>query len=302
MKQCILTVGISASGKTTWAEEFVQAMMTMENELWINLNRDEIRHHVFKMKTNRDHFQWSQWSRSWEKFVTNLWHDKIEEVCHDPQVKGVICSDTNLNPKTRKFLTDRFEIAGFNVRLKFFEIDYETAVKRDLCRTSPVGSSVIAQQIEQYWDQFGERYAADPTLPKAVIFDVDGTLAHNRGVRSVYDWSNVHLDHPDELVVNIARGLYTHYRIVVVSGRDDVCLEATSDWLYKHLGFKPDSIFMRKTSDGRRDAIVKREIFFRDIAPKYHVVGVLDDRPQVVRMWHSLGLKVLACGLQHIEF
>ena len=36
--KAILTIGVSASGKTTWAEQFVK-----ENEWWVNINRDDIR-------------------------------------------------------------------------------------------------------------------------------------------------------------------------------------------------------------------------------------------------------------------
>lgn len=302
MKECILTVGISASGKTTWAEDYVRSMRSLENEYWVNLNRDDIRHDVFKMKTGRDNFNWGQWNWKWEKIVTTQWKQMIEEVCQDYTVQGVICSDTNLNPITRQFLVDRFEAADFNVRLKFFEIDYETAVKRDLSRVNPVGSAVIAEQLQKYWNQFSVRYVPDQSLPQAVIFDVDGTLAHINGARKIFDWDNVHKDTPDRLVVNIARSLFNHYKIVVMSGRDDVCKEATLNWLTKNLGFPPDDLFMRVAKDSRRDCIVKQEMFFRDVAPKYYVVGVFDDRPQVVRMWHSLGIKVLACGLQHIEF
>ena len=55
MKQCILTVGISASGKTTWANEQVAAFQK-EGENWINLNRDEIRSKVFYRMTGNTKF------------------------------------------------------------------------------------------------------------------------------------------------------------------------------------------------------------------------------------------------------
>jgi len=50
-----------------------------------------------------------------------------------------------------------------------------------------------------------------------------------------------------------------------------------------------EGLFMRATGDQRRDHIVKEEIFDREIRGRYHVVGVFDDRAQVVRMWRSLG-------------
>lgn len=59
---------------------------------------------------------------------------------------------------------------------------------------------------------------------------------------------------------------------------------------------------MREAKDQRKDSIVKSEIFWRDIAPFYNVECVIDDRPQVVRMWLDLGLKVLCVGNPWIEF
>ena len=49
---------------------------------------------------------------------------------------------------------------------------------------------------------------------------------------------------------------------------------------------------MRATGDQRRDSIVKLEIFDQEIRDRYHVIGVFDDRQQVVRMWRALGLTV----------
>jgi len=50
---------------------------------------------------------------------------------------------------------------------------------------------------------------------------------------------------------------------------------------------------MRPTGDNRKDAIVKREIFDREIRDRYRILFVLDDRNQVVDMWRELGLTCL---------
>jgi len=50
---------------------------------------------------------------------------------------------------------------------------------------------------------------------------------------------------------------------------------------------------MRSQGDTRPDEIVKREIYEEHIKPLYNVDFVLDDRNKVVKMWRSLGLKVL---------
>lgn len=302
MKQCILTVGISASGKTTWANEQVAAFQK-EGETWVNLNRDDIRAEVFYRMTGDVKFDWRRWNRKWEKIVTEEWKTSINQIINTPNIQGIIISDTNLNPKTRSFLENVFGSAGWQVKHQFFEISYEEAVKRDLQRENPVGSSVIAEQIEKYWTQFGERYYPDQNLPKAVIVDIDGTLAHHHGVRTIYEWDKVSMDAPDDLVVEVVRGLKAqNVEVVIVSCRDDICKDATWNWLCEHLKFKPSALYMRVTGDTRSDCLVKREIFFHDIAHKFNVIGAIEDRPKVVRLWHSLGIRVLAAGFQSKEF
>jgi hypothetical protein len=50
---------------------------------------------------------------------------------------------------------------------------------------------------------------------------------------------------------------------------------------------------MRKEGDVRKDAIVKGEIYEKNINGKYNVLFVLDDRNQMVEMWRGLGLTCL---------
>lgn len=301
MKKCILTVGISASGKTTWAQEFVRTKAE-KGEKWVNLNRDDIRAEIFEIKTGHPRFRWSEWNRTWEKEVTERWKLNIQDVLGNPYNHGVIISDTNLNPKTRNWLTNVFEEARWDVGIKLFPVDYEVAVKRDLARANPVGSGVIAEQIEKYWDQFGDKYVGDETLPKAVVVDIDGTVAHIT-VRNIYDWTAVFTDRADEMVCAVVKGLKAQgYKIVVTTGRDDISRNHTWDWLVENFGFEPDDLFMRTYKDMRKDAVVKRELFDTYIRNKYNVVLAIDDRPVVVRLWRSLGIQTLACGLQHKEF
>jgi hypothetical protein len=60
---------------------------------------------------------------------------------------------------------------------------------------------------------------------------------------------------------------------------------------------------MRKAGDGRKDTIVKKEMFLELVHPNYNVEFIVDDRPSVCRMWREeIGLKVLQVGDPHIEF
>jgi predicted kinase len=301
MTKCILTVGVSASGKTTFAEDFVKEMAS-RGERWININRDDVRKEFYKMKTGRTDFSWANWNRKWERPARSVWMNLVSDTLRDPNADGIVFSDTNLVKKTREWIEDECREAGHEPELMLFPISFEEAVKRDNNRSATVGYSVIANQMKLYWEQFGKRYTADTALPKAVIVDVDGTLAH-MGNRSPYNTSDVHLDTPDEMVVTVVKGLAEMgTKIVVLSGRTDECEKMTRQWLFEHLGFYPDGLFMRATGDTRKDTVVKEELFFNDVAPKYNVIGAIDDRPNVVRMWNSLGLRVLACGFQAAEF
>lgn len=295
MKECIITVGVSGSGKTTWAEKKI---IESQDENWVNLNRDDIRTKCFTRLTGCEEFAWSQWIKEWETLATKEWKEALIQLSQRTDLDGVIISDTNLHSKTREFVYNLFESSGWHVIYKFFDITFGEAVKRDLKRKNPVGSSVIASQIENYWKQFGEKYHPNTELPKAVIIDIDGTLAHNEGIRDIYDYKRVSLDQPDDFVVEVAKGLNAQgIAVVIVSGRDDSCRDETEKWLLKFLEFKPTSLHMRSTGDGRKDYVVKRDIFFRNIAPVYNVIGVIEDRPQVImNLWKPIGIKTLICG------
>ena len=152
----------------------------------------------------------------------------------------------------------------------------------------------------------------------AIIVDVDGTLADMRGVRGPFEWDKVHLDKPHQDIIDLVRDLCyievptgeledefeygelvrSHeiykmkYKIIITTGRDGVCEEATKKWLKDHkIHF--DEFYIRKAGDFRKDNIIKSEIYMDHIRPKYDVKFVIDDRDQVVDMWRSLGLRVL---------
>lgn len=300
-KMCYITVGVSASGKTTWAEQFISEM-NKQGLYFININRDDIRRIIHREKHTYTPFSWVTWNKKWEKECTVRWKNFIEKhilLGSD----GIIISDTNLNKKTRDWLIERFTDAGYVVELKLFPVDYDVAVKRDIQRSNPVGAFVIAQQIEKYWSQFKQQYVPNKELPKAVIVDLDGTLAHMKD-RMPYDWHKVGTDVVDDIIRDIITGMKDmDYKIVIISGRDGSAKELSAEWLQNNLDFVPDDFFIRNAGDFRRDTIVKEEIFWNDVAPKYNVVLAIDDRPQVVlNTWTALGIKTLACGNQSIHF
>lgn len=50
---------------------------------------------------------------------------------------------------------------------------------------------------------------------------------------------------------------------------------------------------MRPENDYRKDTIIKREIYEKEILNKFNVLFVLDDRDCVVEQWRDMGLTCL---------
>jgi len=296
-KKATITVGISASGKSTWAED-----QCMSNPKTGEVNRDRIRRQL--MEADGKEFSWAKWNWKREKEVTAI-ADKAIKTFADSGY-NLIVSDTNLNPDRLKQLEQRLKTFGYDVDVKTFPVTLEEAWKRDAARKDGVGHSVIAEQYEKYLKYVGRRqYVADVTKPKCILVDIDGTLAHMNGKRGAFDWDKVGLDDVDEavkLIVNMfGEGENNQGTVICLSGRDGVCDKETREWLLVN-GVWYDKLIMRAPGDMRKDTIVKEEIFWRDIADNYNVQFVIDDRPSVCRMWREIGLKVMQVGNPHIEF
>jgi hypothetical protein len=59
---------------------------------------------------------------------------------------------------------------------------------------------------------------------------------------------------------------------------------------------------MRPADDQRADDVLKSELYYQNIRDRYNVLGVIDDRPKVCRMWRKLGLSVFQVGNPDYEF
>lgn len=292
--KAIITVGIPASGKSTFARNLIEI-----DDSYIEVNRDWLRHKIVCPGTNNSTYKFT---KERERQVTEEHNNLIMWAAEHG--RNIICSDTNINPKTRARLIDLLDALGYEVEVKHFDISYEEAVKRDNSREFGVGHNVIYTMWINYQREFGvkNQVISDTSLPKALICDIDGTLAHMNGGRSPYDWSDVGQDSVDEIAKGILLDQYERgTEIIIVSGRDGICQKETYEWLNEN-DIPYHRLFMREAGDTRKDTIVKEEIFFEEINGKFDVVVVLDDRPSVCRMWASLGLRVIHFADQNIEF
>lgn len=138
-------------------------------------------------------------------------------------------------------------------------------------------------------------------MRQCVIFDRDGTLASialtapDKGAGNDA-WANynasIRFDAPVPKVVALWHAIPLGVDRIVVSGRDGAFAPAMRDWMNKH-GIHPTAFFHRPAGDRRVDSVVKAQILDELILPRWDVQFVVDDRPQVVEMWRSRGIRVI---------
>lgn len=289
MAKIIFLKGLPASGKTTWSKNKLEE----GNYLWVN--KDTIREML------------GPFSKKREKDTIRIRNELIRLGLK--MGKNIIVDDTNLNPVHERSVKQiaKENNADFEINDSFMAVSPEECIKRDLERQKSVGASVIWEMFEKWMcpdkiqkldDEWDKR--------RCVIFDIDGTLAHNKEGRNIYDYSRVQEDTPDPLLSLIADSLNEnvgkdYLDIVIVTGRNEDSRQATEDWLDNNMiPFK--TLYMRPDGDKRPDEVLKKEIYENLIQPNWCVLGVFEDRPKVARMWRKEGLNVAQVGNPYMEF
>lgn len=272
MIKVILTKGLPASGKSTWAKELSDSMPNS----YKRVNKDDLRSMIDNGKYSHDA----------EKFILQI-RDAVILMAIE-QGKHVIVDDTNLAPKHISHITELVK-GKAEIEIKdFTSVDIDTCIKRDLKRTASVGEKVIRGMYNQFLLK-KEVYTDSSELPKAIIVDIDGTLAKMDG-RSPFDWSKVKEDKVNEVVKGLVNDY--GYTVIIFSGRDGICKNDTIQWL-KDNEIDYQQLFMREAGNTEKDSIIKRRMFEENIRGKYFIEYVLDDRNQVVEMWRNMGLTCL---------
>lgn len=137
--------------------------------------------------------------------------------------------------------------------------------------------------------EMGNPYKPIPGTPKAVVVDIDGTLAHHDG-RGPFDFELLETDALDEGVATFVNLMYAGFTdVILLSGRQSEFRPHTERWLDKHrIGYT--ELHMRAEGDRRSDCLVKAELFDKHIRDRFTVTHVLDDRNRCVYLWRKLGL------------
>lgn len=291
MKKIILTIGCPGSGKSTWAREFIA-----KNPGFYNINRDDYRQSIMGHE-ERDEYKYT---KKKEAIVTGMQFDTAKSILYGgDSVKGVIISDTNLNPERRLAWETFAKEYGWKVEYKVFDVPWTELVKRNSKRgTKAVPIDVLRSMYSRMREYKGlPVYKGTPGKPKAVIFDLDGTLALHVA-RGPYELDKLSTDEPNPMVVEYVKMLHqAGYTIITVSGResgtkeDSMCYyEATKKWM-DTFSIPWEMHIQRNQGDTRKDDVVKEELFWNCIAPYYDVKLAVDDRNQVVEMWRRIGLE-----------
>jgi predicted kinase len=276
MPKVILLKGLPASGKSTWAREQLRQFPGR----YKRVNKDDL----------RDMLDDGEWSEANEKFIVRARDGLILAAL--AARKDVIVDDTNLNPEHEQAIRKLVE-GRADVEVRAFDIPVEEAIWRDHERARSVGERVIRDMHQRWLGTDIEQPPPEAEIPPAIICDLDGTLAL-LGERSPYNASRAEQDMPNEPVIRVllASVAYEGARVFLVSGREEKYRKVTERWLQKH-GIAYDGLFLRRNKDFRKDTVVKREVYEREIHGKYRVLFVLEDRDQVVAFWRSLGLTCL---------
>lgn len=291
----MLLVGLPASGKSTFAKDF----LSKNYGQWKRVCRDDIR-----LMLDNVAFDYKN-----EKLVTVIENSIVIEALRAKN--NVIIDATHLNPKEfvrwRKFAERQGNIQLIS---KNFTTTVNECIDRDRHRRRRVGEQVITDkyrkylsggfppEINEYFPHLKLKdFQQDNNLPKAIICDLDGTLFDNSW-RNVYDASEAERDPVIEHIAGLVFNARENNQIIFfITGRDE-CYYQQSFAALQKINLTPDNenihLLMRSSGDNRRDTIIKKEHFDNFVRNKYYCLFAIDDRPSVCRMWrYEVGIPVL---------
>jgi len=288
-----LTIGLPASGKSTFARQLVAESGNRMRRVSLDDLRRMLDDNDGSVRLGKDYEETALAVQDATVLAAvnggfDIVVDNTHLVSRIPnRLKRVVCGRA------------RFEIHDFT------GVDVEECIRRDKLREKTVGEDVIRRMdtrlksAKDGWWRHPERlndvpepaaYVPDPSLPAAVLADIDGTLALHAG-RGPYEIDKCETDliNPEvRRVLELCAGAGD--RIVLLSGRQSEFRAHTLRWLAAHrVPF--DELWMRAEDDRRSDDIVKAELFDAHVRYRFAVRVVLDDRDRVVALWRRMGLR-----------
>jgi len=145
MSDVIILVGLPASGKSTFAKQFI-----LDNPGWVRINKDTLR---LEIGGN------DSWYKK-EKLVFKRERELIKESIDNGI--NVVIDNTHLNPKTLNDTKDFVESCGGNiVKVIYFDVKVEEAIRRDKERGSASVGAHVIRQMYNAWIKSGKVSKSD---------------------------------------------------------------------------------------------------------------------------------------------
>lgn len=275
----ILTMGIPACGKSTWAKQYIK-----DNQGWKIVNKDYLRLMIDDGK----------WSKQNEKVILSIRDSIIETILNSGF--NVIVDDTNLSDTHYNHIKEKFKgVATVEIK-DFTHVSLEECILRDSKRQNYVGEKVIRQIYNQYLRVEPVKPVYDPELMNVVLVDIDGTTALFSKDKNPFDRDFEN----DELNLAVAE-IIEGRNIIFISGRKEKFRKQTNEFFDRN-DISYLALYMRKDGDDRKDSIIKKEIYEEKIKGKYNILFVVDDRLSVSRQWFEFGLPLFRFGDPDSDF
>ena len=224
----------------------------------------------------------------------------------------IVVDNTHINPQSLSKVVEVCRKAGYEdikiidmfdklVKEVGLKEAFATCLERNNAREKRVPVSALYSMAYQDWYDVAE-LAWYPVM----IVDLDWTLFDSDERHKVcrkedgqLDYTEyfsdkmLNLDKPVKQLADLINSLQHIYKVVIVSGRSNICEDKT-------LGMLPvdyDAVFMRNHFDHRDDSVVKKEIL--DLIEPFISTEntiVFDDRKRVIDMWRKNWLYVFNCS------
>ena len=132
--------------------------------------------------------------------------------------------------------------------------------------------------------------------PKAVIFDLDGTLAdttdpngHHKVDHDSFRSMANEADTREDIVEKLHKEKEKGRDIVILSARSSHYRSDTKRWLdNKNIPY--DALIMRPIGDDRKDKVVKESLLKEEVLPNFKVKKAYDDKKKNVKMFKNAGI------------
>lgn len=288
--KAIILIGISGSGKSTYAIR----KMTENPDLMI-ISKDNIRRTLIE-----DYFLdknlWEQYSfKDNEKSIDSLFDGQLREAAKNKQ--NIIIDNTNLSKSKNEKLELRLKNYGYT-QVNYVNLNLTDNINFYLESNQNRINVIPMRAINDQYLLAAQSGYLELSTNNIALVDIDGTVAIKCD-RSAFEYNKANNDTPNQYVIDTINALYETKRIDYIqflSGRESYSYELTRDWLIKH-GFDMTKhrLLMRKTSDHRRDSVIKNEIY-ESCLKQNNIKYLFDDRNQVIDMWWDNKLPVFHVG------